>query len=185
MAAGIADHVWSVRELLEAYGNDELWRNASPCRLYRYDLWRIWGDGPIINTILLNPSKADECENDPTSTRMIERARQLKCGGLVMTNAFAWRVTDSKDLKREWKDNLIDIIGVDNDTHILCRARSSDLVVCGWGGRGKLLGRGNAVELMLRGAGIRLHAFKLSTSGVPWHPLYLSCSKQPEEWRAK
>jgi hypothetical protein len=153
----------------------------SQCRRYRYDLWRIWGHGPVMNTILLNPSKADEDDNDPTVTRMVKRARQLNCGGLAMTNVFAWRATEPKQLKSEWKCNAVDVIGADNDAHILRRARSSDLVVCGWGGNGKLFGRGATVEGMLRAAGIKLHAFRV-TSGIPWHPLYLPYSTQPEEW---
>ena len=34
----------------------------SPCRRYRYALWRRWGDGPPAMFIGLNPSTAD----DPT-----------------------------------------------------------------------------------------------------------------------
>lgn len=38
----------------------------SPCRLYRYKLWRKWGDAPPAVFVMLNPSTADEIDNDPT-----------------------------------------------------------------------------------------------------------------------
>lgn len=41
----------------------------SPCRVYRYALWRRWGSGQYAMFIGLNPSTADEYSDDPTIRR--------------------------------------------------------------------------------------------------------------------
>ncbi|MDA8965892.1 DUF1643 domain-containing protein, partial [Pseudomonadales bacterium] len=73
----------------------------SPCRTYRYALWRTWDKTePYVLFLGLNPSTADETENDPTITRCIDFAKQLGFGGLCMANLFAFRATQPKDLKQ-------------------------------------------------------------------------------------
>lgn len=62
----------------------------SPCRKYRYRLYRKWGPRPLANFVLLNPSVADEFQNDPTVERLQARALNWGYGGLVVTNIFAW-----------------------------------------------------------------------------------------------
>lgn len=154
----------------------------SPCRRYRYDLIRIWdGSLPLMNSICLNPSTADEVKNDATVTRQIERARRMGFGGFVMTNAYAWRSTDPKGLVQA-RNEGIDPIGPENDKYVLKWASTAHLVICGWGAHAWLLLQGEVLERKLRRAGIKLHVLKLSKNGVPWHPLYLSYDLQPQEW---
>jgi hypothetical protein len=48
----------------------------SACRKYRYALWRTWDESkPSAMIIGLNPSTADENENDPTITRCFNFAK--------------------------------------------------------------------------------------------------------------
>jgi hypothetical protein len=62
----------------------------SPCRRYRYVLWRTWDPAAgSVNFIGLNPSTADEQVDDPTIRCCIGFARDWGYGGLVMTNLFA------------------------------------------------------------------------------------------------
>jgi hypothetical protein len=83
----------------------------SPCRKYRYTLTRTWvPDLPLINFVMLNPSTADEVVNDPTVERCERRARMWNCGGLIVTNIFAWRSTDPDELRR-----VADPVGPDKD----------------------------------------------------------------------
>ena len=66
----------------------------SPCEKYRYWLSRRWQEGGrSLAFIMLNPSTADELENDATIERCERRARHNGYGGLVVCNLFAWRAT--------------------------------------------------------------------------------------------
>ena len=69
-------------------------------RIYRYALWRIWDDTlPKLLFIGLNPSTADEINDDPTMRRCIRFSKDLGYGGFIMGNIFAYRSTDPKKLK--------------------------------------------------------------------------------------
>lgn len=62
----------------------------SECRKYRYVLWRRWdwkGYGNQVMFIGLNPSTADETEDDPTIRRCIRFAKDWGYSGLLMMNA--------------------------------------------------------------------------------------------------
>lgn len=146
----------------------------SPCGKYRYWLRRVWGEGPFLNMLMLNPSTADENVNDPTISRCIARAVQLGFSGLVVTNLFAFRSTDPVEMKR-----AKDPIGRGNDEEILNVARCAECVICGWGEHGTHLDRSRRVVEMLRGYDVSLHALKINESGEPAHPLYLPYNLTP------
>jgi hypothetical protein len=99
----------------------------SPCRKWRYTLWREWwrtenrplcrdcadskvhgicdDDGrrcdpnDFVQFIGLNPSTADETKDDPTIRRCINFAKAWGFRSMCMTNLFAWRDTDPKAMK--------------------------------------------------------------------------------------
>jgi len=148
-------------------------------RRYRYDLWRSWGPGLRLCWVLLNPSTADETDNDPTVERCQRRTIELGYDGLWVVNIFARRSTDPKELY--WPSE--DPVGPENDEYILRNARESAKVVCAWGVHGAHLGRGADVEKMLRDAGVKLHFFGLTKQGHPLHPLYLPYQTAPRPWR--
>lgn len=151
----------------------------SECRQYRYELRRIWDDGPLVNFIMLNPSTADEVANDPTVERQCRRVRRWGKGhgGIIVTNIFAWRSTDPDALY-----TLEDPIGPENDTHIVEAAHESQIVICAWGGtHGGLHGRGEAVRKRLS-IFTTLHYLKMCDNGHPGHPLYLPYSLKPQVW---
>ena len=62
----------------------------SPCRQYRYALWRKWADGPQVLFVMLNPSTADESVDDPTIRRCISFAKAWGFGSLSVGNLFAF-----------------------------------------------------------------------------------------------
>lgn len=141
----------------------------SPDRRYRYRLTRVWDDSlPTVCFIMLNPSTADEVQNDPTIERCRRRASQMGFGGLVAVNIFALRSTDPARLYVE-----ADPVGPENDAHIRDAATASGLVICGWGEHGSLLQRGATVLTLLRDAGVIPHALKMNLDGSPAHPLYI------------
>src|SRR5881409_728405 len=66
----------------------------SPCRTYRYTLWRHWAEGTgRAMFVCLNPSTADETEDDPTLRRCMAYAKHWGFRAVCMTNLFAYRAT--------------------------------------------------------------------------------------------
>lgn len=144
-------------------------------RIYRYSLWRRWGFGSGIEAVTLgdmvtfiglNPSTADESEDDPTIRRCIGFAKQWGFGGLVMLNIFAFRATDPKDMKKQ-----LNPIGKLNDAAIQNVTDRIGRTVCAWGVHGAWMNRGAAVRAMVRGTAFHLGQTK---QGFPKHPLYLA-----------
>lgn len=150
----------------------------SDCETYRYSLMRIWDkDAARINFVMLNPSKADETQNDPTVARCEARARRLGFGAFQVTNIFAWRDTDPRAMERAKAP-----VGPANDDVLIEIAHWADQVVAAWGVHGAHLARGVQVKSLLRGAGITLFHLGLSKGGHPRHPLYLTYARRPEVW---
>ncbi len=147
------------------------WAVFSPCRRWRYELWRQWdGKLPFCMFIGLNPSTADENLDDPTVRRCIRYARDWGYGALCMTNIFAWRDTDPKKMKAQTFP-----IGKENDNTLSYRAGQAGIVIAAWGTHGAHLGRHRAVMDLLP----QLHALKVTKDGFPNHPLYLPLDAKP------
>jgi hypothetical protein len=71
----------------------------SPCRRYRYVLWRQWDESlPAVVFCGLNPSTADETADDATIRRELGFARAWGFGKLVKVNAYGWRATDPRQM---------------------------------------------------------------------------------------
>jgi hypothetical protein len=149
----------------------------SPCERYRYALTRIWGTGPRVLFVMLNPSTATEVQNDPTVERCERRARALGYGGFRVCNIFAWRDTDPRAMRA-----AADPVGPANDAAIRDGTLWADAIVCAWGTHGAHLDRGRQVETLLRATGRTLTHLGLSKDGHPKHPLYIAYSQQPETW---
>jgi hypothetical protein len=149
----------------------------SPCRTYRYRLTRRWSDGPTLNVIGLNPSTADETQDDPTIRRCIGFAKSWGYHGLVMTNLCAFRATDPKDL---W--NAPEPAGPDNDRWLKQEAEVAGLVLAAWGAN---IMTHDAGPRMLRYVlqGIEVHCLGKTRDGHPRHPLYIAKATQPIPFR--
>lgn len=144
----------------------------SDCRQYRYTLWREWigGNGYAV-FVGLNPSTADEVNNDPTVRRCINFSKEWGFSGMFMMNIFAFRATDPEVMKAHPEP-----IGCDNDHHLLEVAKDAGVVIAAWGVHGVHLRRNEAVINLL---GDKLHCLKLTKQGHPAHPLYLPKTLQP------
>ena len=146
----------------------------SPCRTYRYTLWRdfggLVGDGYAM-FIGLNPSTADEVKNDPTIERCISFAKSWGFGSLCMTNLFAFRATRPVDMIA-----AADPVGPDNDAHLINLASGAGIVVAAWGTNGTHLGRDSAVRALVP----NLHYLRKTQDGHPGHPLYLPSGLVPQ-----
>lgn len=143
-------------------------------RRYRYALWRDWGGEGYAMFVGLNPSTADETLDDPTIRRCVAYAKSWGYGALCMTNLFAFRATDPKDMLA-----ATDPVGAENDATLLDLAERASVVVAAWGTHGTHLGRAQTVRNMLPS----LHYLKLTKDGHPGHPLYLKKELTPVPWR--
>lgn len=146
----------------------------SPCEKYRYALWRRWNNRPYAMFLMLNPSTANEIDNDPTVERCQRRAARMGCGGLWVANIFAYRSTDPAALY-----STPDPVGPENDQAILDAARNAGIVICGWGTHGNHLDRGKKVLSLLRDAVVKAHYLQLNADGTPRHPLYVGYDTLP------
>lgn len=147
----------------------------SPCRLYRYRLWRVWAPSqPKIAFLMLNPSTADNNANDPTVERCCRRARMLGFGGIEVANLFAFRATDPREMRKAG-----DPIGPENDKHILSACGYSDMVICAWGNIGSYRKRADEVVALLNNNNIVLNCLGVTKAGEPQHPLYIGYSVAP------
>lgn len=141
----------------------------SECGTYRWRLWRAWGEGvPRCAFIMLNPSVATADVDDPTIRKCVGFARLLGCQAVEVANLFALRSTDPRALARHPSP-----VGEGNDGHILWAARRAAAVILAWGAHGKLRGRGEAVEAMLRAEGLPVFDLGRTAGGHPRHPLYV------------
>lgn len=149
----------------------------SDCGQYRYVLRRSWGDGPDCNFIMLNPSTADATEDDPTIRRCIGFAKMWGYGRLTVTNIFAFRATDPKDMKA-----ANDPVGADNKTYIRIAAENAEICVCAWGAHGSFCGQDAIVLEWLHNIPVAPLALALTKGGQPRHPLYLKSDLTPKIW---
>jgi hypothetical protein len=119
----------------------------------------------------LNPSTADETEDDPTIRRCVDYAKRWRYGALCMTNLFAYRATDWAVLKAHPSP-----IGPENDRWLVEVAKGASVVVAAWGIDGGHLQRDQAIIQML---GRNLVCLSKTKNGHPGHPLYLKKSLTP------
>ncbi len=170
----------------------------SPCRGYRYTLWRQWVkhegdlktppfDGELkpvghsdwnspkfVQFIGLNPSTADETNDDPTIRRCIQFAKDFGAGAFCMTNIFAWRDTDPSGMKK-----VSSPIGQDNDDHLIQIGKGAMIIIAAWGTHGSHMYRGIKVKRLFSEAGLTLHCLGRNSDQSPKHPLYLAKNLRP------
>ncbi len=166
---------------LHLFADVEKSATLSDCGKYRYELRRVWDTSKgLVNFIGLNPSTADATKDDPTLRRCINFARDWGYGGLIMTNLFAYRLTDSRQLKK-----VAEPIGPCNEKHQFDAAWDAEIVVACWGchGMAKEEGEQTRVRMKLH-LGMTLKCIRLTSEGAPEHPLYLPADLKLVEFRA-
>jgi len=140
-------------------------------RVHRYALWRTWDESlPKLLFIGLNPSTADEINDDPTMRRCIRFSKDLGYGGFIMANIFAYRSTDPKKLK-----TVKDPIGKKNNHWIKKLDKEAGLTIAAWGTHGNYLNRDKQVIELLD----VLYCLRKTKDGFPSHPLYLPSTLKP------
>lgn len=143
-------------------------------RSRRIALWRTWGDGPKLSMVMMNPSTADETENDPTVERCERRARALGFAGLRVCNIMDVIETDSRKLDAMpsrslcSNENRFELL-----TAINCARDWGDIMLCAWGKPGQKYGPVDWFCDQAAQRGVELHCLGKNKDGSPKHPLYV------------
>lgn len=170
----------------------------SPCRKYRYALWREWAkhvgdlktipfDGelkppghsdwspsPYLMIVGLNPSTADETLDDPTIRRCVGFAKAWGFGALCMANLFAWRDTKPENMKK-----AADAAGPECGKWLCEIAEGAGMILAAWGKHGSFMGRDRTVLGALTALGKPIHCLGTNSDGSPKHPLYIASKTMP------
>lgn len=154
---------------------------------HRYILRRDWmGDGGVVNFIMLNPSTADDVFDDATIRRCVGFAKRWGFSGLVVTNLFAYRATQPKDLKAllATEGGFRLAIGEDNTAHLDREAKAAKAIVCAWGDNCDVLPhRDLDVVSMLRS--YDLFCIRCTVKGNPAHPVRERYTDAPQPFYSK
>lgn len=146
---------------------------------YRYDLTRRWAAGPIALWVMLNPSTADDVDDDHTVRRCRYYAAREGCGALAIVNLFAWRATNPRELR-----DVVDPVGPENRFRVRAWLASPGvkLVIVAWGGWMPRHVEPTDVVGMAREQGRTLWCLGTSRSGAPRHPARLPNTQPVEPW---
>lgn len=140
----------------------------SPCRTFRYALWRDWNWQGYANRVAfvgLNPSTADENVDDPTIRRCIGFAKAWGFGGIVMLNLYGFRATDPKAML-----SALDRVGPGNDEELAYQRTRVGLIVAAWGAHAEQSRATEVCKILAKS----IYALGSTKSGMPKHPLYLA-----------
>lgn len=151
---------------------DKAGAEFSPCRTWRYALWRNWdwqSHGNVVMFIGLNPSTADESKNDPTIRRCINFAKAWGFGGIIMMNLFAFRTPYPAQL---WTAS-VDPVGPGNDEAFGYQASRCGMIVAAWGAAKHRIVAPRAAAIAGIVCGKPLFSLGQTAEGHPRHPLYV------------
>ncbi|MCC9181148.1 DUF1643 domain-containing protein [Mycolicibacterium mageritense] len=151
----------------------------SECGRYRYELIRRWGDGPLLEFVMLNPSTADAEKDDPTIRRCIGFGKAWGYGGIVVHNLYAYRATAPDMLA-----NVDDPIGPANRDYL--GNKIATCTIAAWGAHPAAVGWWNGYPYNITAALKRpqLLCLGVNANGSPKHPLYVPSSRTPIPWEA-
>lgn len=159
-----------------------------PAERFRFLLWRTWDDSmPPLVWWMLNPSTADEREDDATIRRCIGWAVRWCFGGILVVNAYALRSTDPATMLR-----APDRVGPGNDdvlAHVcdyVMSVRTPEVlprqrIMLAWGDSIERA-REQAIASMLLDRQVPTHCLGRTRGGHPRHPVRLGYDTPVGEW---
>lgn len=158
-------------------------KGASIIGDYRYLLWRNWDlSRPRLLWVMLNPSTADEAQDDQTLQRCISFSKREAYGGLEVVNLFAYRTPLPRKLLELLRQGSgPDPIGGENMRYVEeaahRAAQRTGKVVVAWGAMGRhaiVKPQVDAVLGLLREVtGIQVYCLGKTRTGCPNHPCRL------------
>jgi|TARA_A200000113_G_scaffold200575_1_gene193861 hypothetical protein len=137
----------------------------------RYFLKRQWDRSKgLLLYIMLNPSMADDTNDDPTIRRLINFTKKFNYGGFLVGNIFTKITPNPKEVDKSR--------GITNKNfeELLKLINKVDQIVYAWG---------NSVEepKILKELISNPKCFGKNFNGTPKHPLYLPSSSKLESYR--
>lgn len=155
------------------------WATFSACRQYRYSLRRAWDDSkPKLVLVMMNPSTADEHDDDPTTTFCIRHVarRYEKYGRYEAVNLYPIVGSDPEIIKE-----CPIHVHQRNERRIMHAASSADSIIVAWGKAGQHDSRAFRVAHMLRHHD--LYCFGKNKDGSPRFPRALKKDVPVVLWR--
>lgn len=131
--------------------------------------------------IMLNPSTANEVDNDRTIERCMSFTKELGYDLLKVVNLFSWIETDSKKLKTIDAHELVD---EKTDEFIKKSIDTADEIIVAWGDEGAKLGA-DRIDKVMKWINKPVHCLEINNSGSPQHPLYVKgniCERSLKVW---
>lgn len=161
----------------------------SQCRRYRYELIRRWDvSKPVMCWVMLNPSTANEVDNDPTIRKCIGFAKRHGFGTITVVNLWAYRATDWREMRgamrRSYELDDFPIDAAANRRQVLTAASCSARVVVAWGAHANHVSPTWPKQLAraLKAEGHELMCFGTTKDGSPRHPLMLAYDTPMVSW---
>lgn len=141
---------------------------------YRYSLWRIWDETKeVVLFIGLNPSLANDSEDDNTIKKLIELCKNWDFGGFYIANLFAFITPYPKELLQE-----LEPIGEQNDTTIQELMNKCSKTILMWGNNDGFIGRDKSVLKIISNP----YCVGITKNGHPIHPLYQKSTSRLREF---
>lgn len=124
--------------------------------------------------VMLNPSTADDSNDDPTIRRCKGFAKSWGYTSLIVVNTNPMRSTNPKRTPEPTEFDLLE-----NDEYLRRAAFYADIVVCAWGGFVNPELETRVIDVYME---TPLHHLGLTKGGKPRHPLYLPATLRPTPW---
>lgn len=142
---------------------------------YRFILERRWDTGNTMPLVwcMLNPSTADETQDDPTIRKCIGFSKRAGFSSLIVVNLCPWRATDPKALFAAQAAGA-DVMALDENRAWLEGAARQGPVVAAWGANFKPWMR---PALEAGALPLKLWCLGLTKAGAPRHPLMVPYSQ--------
>lgn len=166
-----------IQNLFERIQSSDHGAILSEDRMHRYVLWRrVGSNSRILAFVGLNPSTADETENDQTIRRCMAFACREGSGIMLMLNLFSFRATN-------WRVLFSEPVMTDpaNDDWLKKSFEIADEVVFCWGNQGGFNRRDEEVGRMVR----KPRCFGFNENGAPKHPSRLPRHTELQNYRAE
>jgi hypothetical protein len=152
--------------------------SISKCGCYRWSLSRSWGQGPCLLFVMLNPSTADNEQDDPTLRRCINFSKREGFSRLELLNLFPLRSPHPSRLLESAERSRGGRYAEDT---LRLGAQRADKIICAWGSFSIAAQRFE--ELMSIFDEYDLFCLGKTRTGQPRHPLYLKSDATLELWR--